>query len=375
MPDAAAPSSPLHICLICSELFGYGSVGGFGRATRMIGRELARRGHRVTVVTRHTPWSQEKRDDFPLEGMRVLRYLARRPFSSIALYRGCRADIYHSQEPYLGTLLAMIAKPAARHVVTFRAPLDSSDIAIDSRAEGWDLRRRLMHFLQIDNPAVRAAVRRTPYLYAASTSAQEKVAVRLKGRRPQFLATPIAVPDTVEKATAPTVCFVGRWHRIKQPEHFLDLARRFPHVRFIAVGGAPEQTEDAQIRRRYAGLANLEMTGIVDQFGSDRLSRILGKSWILVNCSLRESLPTTFLEAAAHRCAILSYLDPEGFASRFGHHAGNGDLAAGLAHLLDQDRWRALGEAGHEHVKQIYTVDAAIDAHLAAYRKALGQDR
>jgi len=34
----------VHICLVAVEIFGCGKYGGFGRATRIIGRELAKRG-------------------------------------------------------------------------------------------------------------------------------------------------------------------------------------------------------------------------------------------------------------------------------------------------------------------------------------------
>jgi glycosyltransferase involved in cell wall biosynthesis len=361
---------PLHICLICMELFGFGSTGGFGRATRMIGRELARRGQQVTVIARRSPWSQDRREDFMLEGMRIRLYPPRRPLASLALYRDCRADVYHSQDASLGTFLAMLAMPAARHVVTFRAPLDTADVAIDRRYGEWGRRGQLMHYLQVDNPLVRAAVRRMPLRFAAADCVIDKAVRHYRlPVPPQFLPTPVAIPAQVTKAGRPTVCFVGRWHGIKQPEHFLELARQFPAVDFIAVGGAPEQAEDAVLRERYGGIANLEMTGVIDQFNSNRLSEILARSWILVNTSLREALQTTFIEAAAHRCAILSYLDPEGFASRFGQVAGPGELADGLRRLLQDDAWRALGEAGYRHVRDIYSVQAAIDRHLDVYRQ------
>lgn len=360
----------MHICLVCMELFGFGSSGGFGRATRMIGRELARRGQRVTIVTRMSPLSEDRRTDFMLEGMRVRMYSPRRPLSSLAIYRDCAADVYHSQDASLATWLAMRAMPEARHVVTFRAPVSPADMRIDRRSGAANWRRQLMHYLQIDNPLVHRAVRATPHRYVAADCIVDKVMqhYRLKDA-PLLLPTPIAIPAGVEKSRHPTVCFVGRWHAIKQPEHFLELARQFPSVDFIAVGGAPELARDRELRARYAGLPNLAMPGILDQFTSNRLSEILGKSWIIVNTSLREALPTTFVEAAAHRCAILSYLDPDGFASRFGAIAQPGRLNEALADLLDGDKWRALGEMGYRHVRGLYAPDAAIDRHIAAYTR------
>jgi hypothetical protein len=60
-----------------------------------------------------------------------------------------QADIYHSQDPSLGTLLAM---PRARHVVTLCDSADREDFAIGRRYGEGGLWGRAMHFLQVDNP-------------------------------------------------------------------------------------------------------------------------------------------------------------------------------------------------------------------------------
>jgi hypothetical protein len=91
-----------------------------------------------------------------------------------------------------------------------------------------------------------------------------------------------------------------------------------------------------------------------------------------VNTAAREGLPNAFLEAAAHRCAILSGVDPDGFASRFGHHASDeAGLAMGLERLLD-GQWKPLGEAACEFVKSVFGIEPAIERHLDAYAQALG---
>jgi glycosyltransferase involved in cell wall biosynthesis len=230
----------------------------------------------------------------------------------------------------------------------------------------------LLYPLYVDNFLVNRAVHRTPFLYCAAPFlipvARKKY--RLRGE-PSFLPTPVEVPATVVKATRPTVCFVGRWDRRKRPERFLALARDFPDVSFVSVGGTFDRRRDEALRQSYGSISNLEMTGFIDQFATDRLARILERSWVLINTSAREGLPNTFLEAAAHRCAILSQIDHEGFASRFGYYAADGDLRRGLAWLLAEERWRACGEMACEHARQVYATEPAIEAHLSAYRQAL----
>ena len=188
---------------------------------------------------------------------------------------------------------------------------------------------------------------------------------------PGFLPTPVDIPPAVVKASRPTVCFVGQWEGRKRPERFFALAREFPDVHFIAVGGAQDRVRDQQLRRDFARLGNLEMTGFIDQFQTDALSRVFERSWILVNTSPREGLPNTFLEACAHRCAILSHVDPDGFASRFGFVASEDGLKAGLEWLLTDARWRERGEQGQAFVKSLFATPLAVDAHVAAYRALL----
>jgi glycosyltransferase involved in cell wall biosynthesis len=360
----------MRVCLICIEMFGRGTHGGFGRATRLIGRELVARNVEVTaVVPRRSP-------DFPseytIEGMRVLQYGRASWRSSMALYRAVNADVYHSQDPSLGSYLAMKAMPDRAHVITFRDPMDRRDWRTEWRHAGPDRLGWLQYSAFVDNFLVGRAVRRATSLYCAASFMIPKVQAKYGLRAaPRFLPTPVDLPDGVAKSATPVVCFVGRWHRRKRPELFLDLAKRFPDVRFIAVGGTRDKKRDRQLRQDFADVRNLEMTGIIDQFESDRLNQIYSASWILINTAAREGLPNTFLEAAASRCAILSVVDPDGFASRFGCHVPEDKLAEGLAYLLGHDRWRQRGELGYEYISSCFETNTAMAAHLDAYRQAL----
>ena len=101
----------------------------------------------------------------------------------------------------------------------------------------------------------------------------------------EFYGTDIskAVPADYQKNEKPTVCYMARLDRRKRPELFLSLAEQFPDVNFIAAGKSRDQKYDQYLRDKYAGLPNLEMTGFIDQFASNRHSEILEQSWIMVN--------------------------------------------------------------------------------------------
>jgi hypothetical protein len=93
----------------------------------------------------------------------------------------------------------------------------------------------------------------------------------------------------------------------------------------------------------------------------------------MVNTSTKEALPNNaFLEATAHKCALLAGLDYEdNFAANFGYCARNLDFEKGLSWLLENDRWRERGEAGYAHVKDEYRTDLVIDQHLRVYESVL----
>ncbi len=56
-------------------------------------------------------------------------------------------------------------------------------------------------------------------------------------------------------------------------------------------------------------MPNLRLTGFVTE---EEKSRILASSWALMNTSVREALPVSFLEALAHKTPIISGEDPDG---------------------------------------------------------------
>lgn len=359
----------MRVCFIVSEFFAWGKYGGYGTATRVIATELVRRGVGVTVVTPARGGQPEREE---IEGVAVLSYPPQSIRTQFDLLRSCAADVYHSQEPSLGTWLARKAAPSAAHVVTCRDTRVSADWLIELRS--WMLDRSfrtLLTFPYENNLLVTRSVQAADAVYCPNEFSRPiaKKKYRLTAL-PEFLPNPVRPPSVpVHKAEQPTVCFVGRWDRRKRPEIFFELANAFPEVRFVAMGQGRTQSHTEAVRRQYAGVRNLELQGFVDQFASERFQQVLSQSWILVNTALREGLPRSFLEAASFKCAILSRVDPDGFASRFGHRVENEDFAGGLRLLLKEDAWRRLGEAAHAYVLTKYGYEAAIAQHLEAYER------
>jgi glycosyltransferase involved in cell wall biosynthesis len=364
----------MKLCFLVSEYFRWGKYGGYGSSTRLLATALASRGFDVTVLT---PCRGAQPPEEMVDGVRVIAYPA---YDLRLLGRHCRtiaADVFHSHEPSLTAVVAQRAMPTAKHIITCRDTRLMGDWLIEMGAwirDGNYL--TLLSFPYENNPWVTHTVRTADGVYCPNQFSRE-LAQRKYGltAKPSFLPSPIRVPEVACcKSPTPTVCYLGRWDSRKRPELFLQLAQKFPHVHFIAIGKARTDKYDRELRLRYGSSPNVELPGFIDQFASQRLFELLSSSWVLVNTALREGLPRSFMEAAAGGCAILSRVDPDSFASRFGFHAERDNFAEGLRWLLTEDRWRALGQAARDYVAGTYGLDAAVAAHINVYQSAVGAE-
>lgn len=92
---------------------------------------------------------------------------------------------------------------------------------------------------------------------------------------------------------------------------------------------------------------------------------------MLVNTAAREGLPLTFLEAAAHGCAILSAVDPDHFASRFGQLVVDDDFTSALQILLEKSPLDK-GRLAYTYVRTTCETRQALAAHLRQYHYHTG---
>lgn len=360
-----------RICILASQYFGWGAYSGFGSMPRKLARSLAAEGVPVTVITQRRG---EQRPFEQIEGVPVYSYAGLNIGEMCRLIRATDANIFHSQNPSLLTYLAQKLRPDCVHIVTCRDPHYRVDWLIEFRYA--TNRRRLLlaaNYLSEASFLVRQAVRNAHGVFCPAEFLRPKVRYifglrELPGILPNLTTVPKSLPP---KSQTPTFVFVSRWDKRKRPWLFLDLAKEFPQYRFIATGQSTalgESGYDHSLRRRYENLPNLEIPGLINQFDEpDRFSQTLSGAWALVNTSARESLALTFLEAAAHGCALLSGIDPDQWVSRFGQHVQNDDFASGLRTLMANspiDKGRAAYEcmksSRHEHAR-------ALNEHIGLY--------
>jgi glycosyltransferase involved in cell wall biosynthesis len=366
----------MHVCLICSQIAAWGKIGGFGTATRALGIGLIRSGFDVTaVVPRRSRHGQGSRES--LDGITVLGVSPFETMTSGRIFREVDADIYHSQEPTIATRWAQKTMPDRVHIVTCRDPRGWRDHILElSYANS---RRRLLFpisALYEASPWTKESVRRADAVLTPAPSALDDRIRAIYGSsiRPRFVPYPVDIPATKPvKSSEPSVLFVGRFDPRKRLELFLELARTFPGVSFTAVGMAHNETYDRRLRRLAKGIANVRLTGFVSRFGKPNVTDYYATSWILANTSAREGLPYSFVEAAAYGNAILSGVDPENFASRFGYRVTGDDYAEGLRWLLQDERCKEKGQAAAEFVAGTWNEANCISRHLELYAELTGQ--
>jgi glycosyltransferase involved in cell wall biosynthesis len=364
----------VKVCLVSSQIAAWGKIGGFGTATRALGRALAAEGVEVSaVVPRRESDGQGRIED--LDGIRVHGTGKWESLLSGRIFREIGANIYHSQEPTIGSYLARRAMPEAVHIVTCRDPRDWRAHLVELRHTTW--KRRLLAPASLwyeAGPLVKRAVRRADAVLTPAPSCLHSRIHSLYGAdvAPHFFPTPVDLPSRPpRKSDRPTVLFVGRLDPRKRVETFFHLAGSFPEVRFIAVGRSHDAGYDRSLRKRFESLPNVEMPGFVPRFGPGGINRYYEQAWILVNTSAREGLPSSFIEAAAWGTAILSGLDPEEFASRFGEYVRDRDFASGLETLLAGERWRVLGQEAARYVAAHWSEETSVRRHLNLYRSLL----
>lgn len=317
----------------------------------------------------------------PLEMIRGVEVKSFRPFAvreAMELIRESPADIFHSQDPTLLTYLAQRLHPRRVHLITCRDPRDWKDWLLEF-AYATPRRQLLtpLHYLTESGFLVGQAIRRAHGVFSPAHFLRAKVQrmYRLPAL-PEFLPNLIDVPESVpQKSETPTFTFLARWDKRKRPETFLALAGQFPQYHFIAVGqgsAVAEAEYDCRLRERYGGIPNLELPGFVNRFEEpERLTGILSRTWGLISTAVREGLPLSFLEAAAQGCAVVSAVNPDGFATRFGAPVRDGDFARALRAFMQQSPLEK-GREAHRWVKDVYATSKALAAHRLVYQRFAG---
>ncbi len=417
----------MNIGFVCSEYFSYGEKkgkltptsvhGGFGFLTRTKAEYLASLGHDVHVFTYASSFDYERNasDSFEENNVKIhliperervgkssistgLNYILRSPRENNYFKETAdKEDIRILQFEDTPTTLLMSKTDRAQKILVFQDPFDYYDtnLLIDSEHSYLNLLNggrqfytikqagsfpheaaiNLLHRKNFVNP-VRRIIGKSPSLSifteADFIGAKVRTLFNLS-YTPRTLRNPINVFDEArDKTDRPSFVWVGRWDPQKRPDTMLHLASRLPDYDFYMIGTATRGAKgyvsvEEKLSDEFSRYANIHILGFIDE-SSKR--NYIGKSWGLINTSIREGLPITFLEALAEGTPIISYVDPDNYVSRFGIKVEYNEKSfmQGIERAVSEKLFKKIGQEERSYASREHGLGAVMNKHIQIYK-------
>lgn len=360
--------------------------GGVESHVRSLSRELARRGHEVTVVTsRHNPSSLPEET---MDGFRVLRVkprliLMQTPITPRmrGVLRGVPADVVHAHSPpplasrYAGVVASERDIP---YVVTYHCDVDLPS-AFGSVVES--VYRRSLGASTLRNADQVIVTTRT---YAATSRAVWRYnptvipnAVDHQRFRPDVDGSGVRAKLGIPKEV-PVVLLVGRIVPHKGIEHFVEAARYAPEARFLVAG---EGSLREPMKRLAASMGVSDRVRFVGRVSEARLPEVYAACdvFVLPSVSRLEAFGIVALEAMATAKPVIVADIPgvremivDGVDGLLADPVNTLDLADKIRRLLaDPEARRAMGQRGREKVLESFGIERVTDQIEAVYRGVL----
>nr|AEC04668.1 glycosyltransferase [Pasteurella multocida] len=188
----------------------------------------------------------------------------------------------------------------------------------------------------------------------------------------EYLPNPIEIDHTFDIATYPkqnNIIFLGRIESVKRGWLFCEIAKKCPEYNFYMLGQTFSDVErNSKIMEKYKNIHNLHFPGHVD---GEEKNQYLKDAKILINTSIHEALPVSFLEALSYGTLLVSNQNPEDLTSQFGIHVGT-VLGDGFEHvdkyvnavkaLMENDEHRKdLAQQGIKYIKEVHNLPRFIE--------------
>ncbi|MCF1428879.1 MAG: glycosyltransferase family 4 protein [Shewanella sp.] len=192
---------------------------------------------------------------------------------------------------------------------------------------------------------------------------------RLSANTPiRYLPNPIEIDygfdvETYQKQNS--IIFLGRIESVKRGWLFAELAKAMPQYQFYMLGQAHRKVEESNaVMAPYMDIPNLHFVGHVE---GARKNQLIRDAKVLVNTSIHEALPVSFLEALSYGTLLVSCQNPDALTEKFGVYTGKvlGDgfdklplFIDGIEKLMTDDNLRQqLARSAVSYIKQVHSLD------------------
>ena len=183
-----------------------------------------------------------------------------------------------------------------------------------------------------------------------------------------YCPNPVYIPPVDWPQKKNHIIFLGRVEDVKRGWLFCETAKRCPEYEFFVLGASwKDKSKNAEVLAPYRSLPNLHFEGHVD---GEKKARYLKDAKILLNTSIHEALPVSFLEALSYGMALVSNQNPDELTSRFGVWTGpilgdgfdKVDLYAEAVKklMMDESLRSSLAEKGREYVRAVHAIPVSI---------------
>jgi glycosyltransferase involved in cell wall biosynthesis len=135
------------------------------------------------------------------------------------------------------------------------------------------------------------------------------------------------------------VLWVGRSEELKQPELFIDLAKKLPAHEFMMISPVA-RLNSVDVPALIAKMGSPKNLSYKQSVPFDEIDQVFARAIIFVNTSRYEGFPNTFVQAAKNSVPIYSLnVNPDGFIDKFdcGHFSSGSfeDLLLGIKNVLE----------------------------------------
>ena len=171
--------------------------------------------------------------------------------------------------------------------------------------------------------------------------------------------------DFVRFTAVGYVLWVATVRPSKRPEMLLELARPMPQHRFVVIGGSDPGRRAAEyqesIRQAAAALPNVEFRGFVPFVEADRF---FDGARVVINTSLYEGFPNTFLQAWSRGVPTVAFVDTGSRSDGQPVYDVVPDLdamALKVARLMGDDiAWESASRRVAAHFRDNHSVEAIV---------------
>jgi len=274
-------------------------------------------------------------------------------------------------------VLFKILKKINADIYVFRAA--DSGVALGTLFIKLFLKKKVFYMLASNIESSFSGLRKVLGLYTAftmpltykyadkiSVQSQEQYNLFIDGRKrkPNAIIRNIIPINNQTKKTDNFILWVGRLDKIKSPELFLTLAKKFPYEKFVMIAPVVRDSIEYgnKIKAQTLKIKNLKY---IDFVKPKEMEKYYQQTKIYVITSESEGFSNTMAEAMAAKCPVLSYtVNPDNILEGAGFCAARNteNFHSSFEKLLKSSKLRiTLGTNGYNYIRKEHRKDIIIE--------------